>query len=247
MFLRIILAALPLLAAAAPAPEPDFMNSLAKRVFNSDDAKYSTCDISAIKMNSLGLPAPAAGLVLDHIALGRGVQNYTCADDTDGSKPVAAGAVAILYNVTCLAGPYPGLLDALPAISLKYPIPTEQQILDSEAHEFLLGHHYFTPNATVPFFNLNTVKHQYGMMAMGKLDANDAKSDPATNVMNLQLGAKSRDGCRVQQVYRLNSAGGQPPKTCKSMPKTFSVQYATEYWFWSDPAGQLKTGAYGSS
>src|ERR1700753_1347711 len=60
-----------------------------------------TCDISGAKMPqgkrqeiscqrvmtdislsaSTPLPAPSAGLVLTHIAIGRGTQNYTCADN----------------------------------------------------------------------------------------------------------------------------------------------------------------------
>jgi len=202
-------------------------------------------------MNPLGLPPPSEGLVLDHIALGRGTQNYTCADNTAGSKPVAAGAVAVLFNVTCMAGPYGGLLDALPAIALKYPFPTAEQIIGSDARDFFLGEHYFEGNATTtapvtPFFNLNTEVAEYGMVGLGLQTKNDAKSDPANNVMNLKLAQKNRDGCRVQEVYRLNSAGGQPPKTCEGLPKTFEVQYATEYWFWSDPKGNIRTGTYGA-
>ena len=251
MISRILLAALPLLASAAPAPETDFLHTLAKRASGPEAiAKLSQCDISAIKMNPLGLPPPSEGLVLDHIALGRGTQNYTCVDDTDASKPVAAGAVAILFNVTCMAGPYAGLLDALPAIAMKYPIPTPEMILSSTASPFYLGNHYFVGNATVPdkpvtpFFNLNTQDAPYGMVGLALQTSNDAKTDPASNVKNLKLSQKNRDGCRVQEVYRLNSAGGQPPKSCKGMPKTFEVQYATEYWFWSDPAGNMRTGTY---
>jgi hypothetical protein len=143
-----------------------------------------------------------------------------------------------------MAGPYPGLLDALPSVALKYPIPTDEQLLGSSASNFFLGHHYFQPNNTTPVFNLNTPNAQYGVVALGKLDANNATTRADVNVQNLQLGAKSRDGCQVQQVYRLHSEGGQPPATCKGMPAAFEVQYATNYWFWSDPNGSLRTGAY---
>jgi hypothetical protein len=39
----------------------------------------------------------------------------------------------------------------------------------------------------------------------------------------------------LKAVYRLNTAGGSPPKTCESMPAVFTVQYAAEYWFFGDP------------
>lgn len=33
-------------------------------------------------------------------------------------------------------------------------------------------------------------------------------------------------------VYRVNTAGGQPPATCQGMPNVFTVQYAAEYYFY---------------
>ncbi|PFH60397.1 hypothetical protein XA68_11060 [Ophiocordyceps unilateralis] len=49
------------------------------------------------------LPSPPPGVVLKHIALGFGIQNYTC--DKAGQPAVATGALAMLYDVTTL---YPG-------------------------------------------------------------------------------------------------------------------------------------------
>ena len=39
----------------------------------------------------------------------------------------------------------------------------------------------------------------------------------------------------VRAVYRVNTAGGNPPKTCEGSDAVFSVQYAAEYWFYSKP------------
>jgi hypothetical protein len=39
----------------------------------------------------------------------------------------------------------------------------------------------------------------------------------------------------VRAVYRVNTAGGNPPTTCESRDAVFSVQYAAEYWFYSLP------------
>lgn len=46
----------------------------------------------------------------------------------------------------------------------------------------------------------------------------------------LKLSAKDSTG-NLQEVYRLNTAGGNPPKTCLGMPAAFEVQYAAEYVF----------------
>lgn len=49
------------------------------------------------------LPAASANLTLKHIAVGHGIQNYTCA--SDNASAVAVGALAVLWDVTPL---YPG-------------------------------------------------------------------------------------------------------------------------------------------
>lgn len=46
----------------------------------------------------------------------------------------------------------------------------------------------------------------------------------------LKLDAKSDDGQIFQEVYRVNTAGGSPPKSCEGMQEAFEVQYAAEYW-----------------
>ncbi|KAF6238484.1 hypothetical protein HO173_003452 [Letharia columbiana] len=61
-------------------------------------------------MPSSTLPPPSQGLTVYHVALGRGLQNYTCPLDAGSSDvPIALGAVANLYNTTCMASvPIPG-------------------------------------------------------------------------------------------------------------------------------------------
>jgi hypothetical protein len=146
---------------------------------------------------------------------------------------VAAGALATLFNVTCLAGPFPGLLALMPEIALKFPTPDPKNIL-SPANMFLSGHHYF-PDATTPFFDLNTASHQWGTVGCKKLNGTDAPNK-AKDVAWLKLSSKSRDGCTINEVYRLNTAGGQPPATCKGKGSAFTVEYAAEYWMWDNPA-----------
>lgn len=50
------------------------------------------------------LVAPAAGLVLKRIAIGHGIQNYSC-EAIPSAVPAAKGALAVLYDITPL---YPG-------------------------------------------------------------------------------------------------------------------------------------------
>lgn len=133
----------------------------------------------------------------------------------------------------------PTLLAAIPNIALQLPTPTASDAT-SPVYRDLSGHHYFTDNTT-PFFNLDTTLSTYGAGAFKKLNATDA---PATAVKGqhgqgygsvawLKLQAKTKDQCVFQEVYRVNTAGGNPPKTCQGQPAVFEVQYSAEYWFYS--------------
>ncbi|KAF2104575.1 hypothetical protein NA57DRAFT_51393 [Rhizodiscina lignyota] len=178
------------------------------------------------------LPPPSAGLVLSHIAVGRGTQNYTCPKDADASvAPTAVGAVASLFNVSCIAGNYPQLLSLLPSVAVRYPVPTANSQL-APANVMLSGHHYFQ-DATTPFFNMITSDSNYGMVAAAKLNATNAP-DAAKDVTWLKLNAKAGNWSFVE-VYRVNTSGGQPPKTCEGQPENIEVQYAAEYWLWAPP------------
>lgn len=55
------------------------------------------------------------------------------------------------------------------------------------------------------------------------------------NVPWLQLQAEVVTGSEgvVQQVYRLNTAGGSPPPTCAGQQAAFEIQYAAEYWLYA--------------
>jgi hypothetical protein len=46
----------------------------------------------------------------------------------------------------------------------------------------------------------------------------------------LKLTATEGD---YKEVYRINTAGGQAPKTCEGMEGNFEVEYSTLYYFWN--------------
>jgi hypothetical protein len=187
----------------------------------------------------IALPPPAAGLTLGHVAIGRGNQNYTCDLSNSTAVPVATGAVATLFNVSCLAADMPELLARICPIALDLPVPSSEDA-NSPIYQGMSGHHYFK-DASTPFFDLDTSAHSYGNGAFKKGNSTAA---PATAMMGpynsgngpvawLRLDAKTTtDGQVFKEVYRLNTAGGQPPKTCQGMPAAFEVPYAAEYWLY---------------
>lgn len=110
----------------------------------------------------------------------------------------------------------------------------------SAAYKDLSGHHFFT-DATTPYFDLDTALHQYGAGAFKKLNATAAPADasPGQNgkgngaVAWLKLGAKNSADQTMKEVYRVNTAGGNPPKTCTGADAAFTVEYSAEYWIYS--------------
>ncbi|KAJ9667182.1 hypothetical protein H2201_002702 [Coniosporium apollinis] len=190
------------------------------------------CDMSLAKM-------PSAGLALSHVVVGRGTQNYTCASPTDTPKP--AGALASLYDASCIAASYPSLLAAMPPVALDNSLPkpvSANKVSKNSITPALAGTHYFT-NLTTPFFDMDTALHAYGRGGFAKVAGTPApegapvgpKGRGNGSVPWLKLGSVSADE-GWQEVYRVNTAGGQPPSSCEGMPKTFTVEYAAEYWMW---------------
>lgn len=171
--------------------------------------------------------------------MGRGTQNYTCDLSNSTAVPAAIGAVASLWNTTCLSVDSPLLLSEIPDIALELPIP-DVTIETSPAFKDLSGHHYFT-DLTTAFFNLDTAIADYTAGAFKKVNSTAAPTDAVKgqngrgygSVPWLKLQSKNTEGCVFKEVYRINTAGGQPPTTCTGQKAAFEVQYSAEYWFYS--------------
>ncbi|CAK7204139.1 hypothetical protein SEUCBS139899_006893 [Sporothrix eucalyptigena] len=231
----------------------DYFNLLAEKVQQTrQSAAAPVCDLSKAVFPSNpvtpSLPPPSAGLVLKHVAIGRGTQNYTCDVTNATAAPVAIGALATLFNASCIAASYPDVLDLLPRVVLPFNL-TDNEITAFTTRLYptnleLSGHHYFE-TATTPFFNLDTPTAQIGTLPCAKNSTQNAPSGTAVGsdtdnrgqqgeaaVAWLKLVAKAGATGGLQEVYRLQTVGGSPPATCAGMPASFTVQYAAQYWFY---------------
>jgi len=199
------------------------------------------CDLSVAEMPvaPTPLPSPSTGLSLKHVAIGRGTQNYSCSTTNSSAAPVAIGAVATLYNASCVASTYPTLLNLLPSVALTFNLTSTDQESLSPSNLVISGHHFFT-TTTTPFFNLDTDEMELGEAPCAKNASTPAPAGANVGQGGIGNGAvawlklNTKDGAtgNLQEVYRVNTAGGSPPTTCAGMPATFEVQYAAEYWFW---------------
>ncbi|KAH0018818.1 hypothetical protein KCU78_g7015, partial [Aureobasidium melanogenum] len=184
------------------------------------------------------LPPPSYNLTLSHVSIGRGTQNYTCDLSNSTAVPVATGAAASLYNVSCIAANHPELLSMIPGIAINLPLPSSSSAI-SPINMDLAGHHYFL-DPTTPFFNLDTQTHSYGIGAFKKANGTSAPEDAVIGVdgsgmgavpwlkLTEKVGVEGRQ--RLKEVFRVNTAGGQPPATCQGQQENILVQYAAEYW-----------------
>ncbi|KAG9779080.1 hypothetical protein KCU88_g4122, partial [Aureobasidium melanogenum] len=197
-----------------------------------------TCDLSKAKMPTGTTPLPSPdGLTLAHVAVGRGVQNYTCANST--ATPAAVGAVASFFNASCVAADYPDLLELMPGVALEFPVPTGNSLLEPSALG-LSSHHFFS-NTTTPVFafdvptgpQLGTVTGQKVHDCPAPVNAVVGPNGKGNGAVAwLHITARSTTIGNIKAVYRLSTAGGSPPATCAGQPAAFSQDYSAIYWFW---------------
>lgn len=148
---------------------------------------------------------------------------------------MSIGAVATLYNATCVASTYPDLLSALPNVALQFNLTNANQTSLSPSNLAISGHHFFS-NMTTPLFDLDSSATKLGVAPCAKNNTAPAPANAPKGQDNEGFGAVAwlklltRDGAtgNLQEVYRLNTAGGNPPSACAGMPATFEVQYAAE-------------------
>ncbi|TGO16521.1 hypothetical protein BTUL_0027g00510 [Botrytis tulipae] len=189
------------------------------------------------------MPDPSTGLILKHVAIGRGTQNYTCGTNATAA-PTAVGAVATLFNASCVAATYPDLLALLPNVALQFDLNLAASSTQNlhPADLMMSGHHFFT-NSSTPFFDLNTKNWQLGQGGFAKSDSLAAPTGASVGQNGQGFGAvawlklAARDGATggLSEVYRVNTAGGNPPITCQdNLSSSFDVQYAAEYWFYEE-------------
>ncbi len=176
---------------------------------------------------------PPTSLTLQYIVLGKGTQNYTCANAS--SIPVAAGALATLYDVSCQITDQKSRRKfdqkLIPDFLKKFLKPI-QDLLPPKASAASVGDHYFRDGST-PLFVLN----DGSFIAAGKVAGCAAPSSATGNengaaVDWLKLARKQgevSDG--IEEVYRVQTAGGRAPAAC-SKAGLMTVDYVAEYWMY---------------
>ncbi|TLD24875.1 hypothetical protein PspLS_05658 [Pyricularia sp. CBS 133598] len=218
----------------------DYFNMLAKKVQEAKQLPQGgpVCDLSSVQLPRVPgskepMPLPGAGYKLKHVALGRGTQNYTCSPNNATAIPAAAGAVATLFDASCIASAYPALLTELSRVTVNFNLTDLNTLAPSNL--LVSGHHYFAPNITVPYFDLGPLGSCMAAKNASEPAPADAGKGQGGEPAVPWLKLTTREGATgdLQEVYRVGTAGGSPPATCKDMPATFEVQYTAQYWFYA--------------
>ncbi|KAI4140622.1 MAG: hypothetical protein LQ340_007841 [Diploschistes diacapsis] len=220
----IIASTLAALASAAPVPFPQFnplsLLSLIPKYLPSPPP--GSCPLTAATQPSSALPTPASGLTLALVAIGRGTQNYTCADSTATTIPVALGANATLFNASCIAS-------KMSSVILQDITASFLNLSPSQIPLNAVGHHFFV-DPTTPTFAIDG----FGTTELKKSNSTSAPANAAGDVAWLKLDVPTTETSAViKEVYRLGTQGGMQPSNCSGAPAAFQVQYAGEYWFYT--------------
>lgn len=236
MFFPALFAILAASTAALAAP--------ASRLANLNRRTECGCPVSnatlSVPSNQTAVTVPTG--TPTYIALGVGVQNYTC-----GSTGTFAstGAVAKLFDISCLVNTsvFPVIQDIVYAMSGNVKgqalVSRIQTALKSESS--VLGDHYFIPNPAVngtgltPVFDFRAgVKKgdPSGYISVKKLGgtASPAGSSNVDWLMLQNIGG-TIGGKLANTVMRVDTKAGQPPASC-TPNATVSVAYTAKYWFY---------------
>jgi hypothetical protein len=183
------------------------------------------------KMKPGGTELPSPTAALKFVAVGRGVQNYTCS--AAGAVPVAIGAVATLYDFTSLAYTSESTLNTVPPTIVYTPISSASgaTLTVSGVGTFpMIGHHYFAADGT-PTFDLSTVGDILFCKKIATVNAPvSANNGPdGTGAVPWLMLSDKGGSVGLSQVYRVVTAGGKAPATCPDT-NLISIQYAAEYW-----------------
>ncbi|KAF7316543.1 hypothetical protein MIND_00173600 [Mycena indigotica] len=215
------LSSVAIFASAAPPPFPAL-------------PKLAQCDTSAAKMD---LPAGQTALVAPaeapkFVTIGVGIQNYTCSAAT--SKYTSIGAVASIFDISCLAKT-PALFKNVDSMALKMwkaaPASVAAATLgDKIGAPIQLGHHYFVPSPSGTGISPKWDFKSGQFVVAAKLANIPAPADPATNVDWLVLN--SVQGDLASKVFRVDTAGGQPPSSCTPGSPDIQVKYTAKYFLY---------------
>ncbi|KAL7008475.1 hypothetical protein EMMF5_001736 [Cystobasidiomycetes sp. EMM_F5] len=174
--------------------------------------KLTGCDVSKATFDLPSGVAIPAGQTPTFVALGRGVQNYTCTNGTFAKNM----AVATLFDASCAVNSPLVKLTDLPSLAMKGPDPTNlPTTVQSCIGKAKLGDHFFqklspTAASANPVFDFSSSGHSYAAFSKA---SSAASPQGASNIAWLQLA--NVEGSMATTGLRINTVGGVAPATVR--------------------------------
>jgi hypothetical protein len=210
-----ILLAVVTAAESSGLPHPLALAASFSHIYHElDHTNLGNCSLAnatlPLKATKPPLPEPSKDLILKYVALGRGTQNYTCpnalSDPQSTMKPEATGAVATLFDASCIVSASETLLHQVPAIISTTPLGSLAFMATLVAQgtrstNLIIGEHYFNA-AGDPVFDLSLTGSKCWIAS--KKDAYvpaPNTTSGSTDVPWLKLGYKKGENIQVSDVY----------------------------------------------
>ncbi|KAJ7185284.1 hypothetical protein C8R46DRAFT_845430, partial [Mycena filopes] len=171
-----------------------------------------------------------------YVALGVGVQNYTCSPTT--LKYTSTGAVASLFDISCIdkTPVFAGIQNVAFTAWKAMPSGVSANTLGTKiGAPTLLGFHYFVPAASgtglSPKWDFTSTGHNAGNATAFVIgakvgDITDPTNNAAVNVDWLALN--NAGGSLASKVFRVDTVNGQPPTSCVAGSADISVKYTAK-------------------
>ncbi|KAH8101195.1 hypothetical protein BXZ70DRAFT_115636 [Cristinia sonorae] len=218
---------------------------LATTALAAPGIKIAGCSVANKQMD---IPAGQTQLVNptippSFIGLGLGVQNYTC---SSAGTFTSTGAVAELVDISCVdSSRLTAVTDAASeiwkqapkGISIQAVIKALSGVDSAFGSSIILGQHVFVTNPITgvginpkwDFTSASLKGHADAFVVGARTGGIPAPSNPAVNIDWLMVN--NIQGDLADQIFRIETRGGQPPSTCTPGTADISVKYVSQYWF----------------
>ncbi|KAL5537059.1 hypothetical protein ACEPAF_882 [Sanghuangporus sanghuang] len=177
-----------------------------------------------------------SGQVPEKITLGVGVQNYTC---TDAGTYTSAGAVATLFDISCIYDTSQYSTITKVAYDIWNAIPNNEisnvvETFVKKAFPVFADHYFITsPSGTgiSPVFDARATSHKGDPNAFILAARTGDLAAPTGNQDIDWLQLSNVQGDLAKTVLRIDTQRGQPPSSCTPGSELISVKYTAAYWF----------------
>ena len=248
-------------ASAAPAPRPAADNAAAPNLANIKQPPNSLPPPTGLQLKFIGLGVGtqnytcANSTAIPGTTGAVGKHFYPSRHMFSRSQPCPATLydIGTALNADALRDAKLPELSGLALVLSAFPAPlvaaaaADSTLLDlylaTQGYARVLGDHFFTAlPALVPTFALSDVPTQPFPQVNGHKNASlnapqgafaGLSAEGAVPWLQLTDNGGSQGGVSV--VYRLHTAGGQPPANCTGRPSAFEVPYVAQYWVYGPP------------